>query len=596
MTFNLFVLPFLLGIIFLIASIIKSYLKWIRDLDEDDRNRLISGLKSKKLLIALKEIFFESILHRKMFRRNKLLGYMHMSFAFGWLLLIVMGNLESRIYSGLWINPPYYPIFLKFFIHDKRVLPFEIFTVPGFFRFMMDVLLLFVLSGLVLAIIKRGRSKWFGMKRTTSLPLTDKVAMACLWLIFPLRLMAESFTAGAYGFGGGFVTQHLGNVMAFLWPFSDMNGAYVFWWLYSLSLGIFFVTLPYSRYLHIPAEILLIFFRNFGIRPKKIFSSFSTVEVMSCPRCGVCIDVCQMSSAADVKDAQAVYFIRDIREEKVSGDIAMKCLVCGRCHEACPVGINIDSLHMIKRSEFFLNHSVNHSYIANGRTGRADILYFAGCMTHLTPTIIHAMKGIMMKAGLDFLHLDADKTVCCGRPFMLAGKNDQAAAMMEINKRSIEQSAAKLLVTSCPICYHAFTREYGLAIKVQHHSQFLLDLVKKGRIPLQSVFHKVAYHDPCDLGRGTGEYYAPRELLGKVADLVPVNQQNNNSMCCGGSLGMFSMPLQQRDMITQEALDNLLSSSPELLATACPLCKKTFSRLSPVKVKDISEIVYEALP
>ena len=58
MTFNLFVLPFLLGIIFLFASIIKRYMNWIRDLDQDDRNRLISGLKSNKLLVALKEIFF----------------------------------------------------------------------------------------------------------------------------------------------------------------------------------------------------------------------------------------------------------------------------------------------------------------------------------------------------------------------------------------------------------------------------------------------------------------------------------------------------------------------------------------------------------
>jgi Fe-S oxidoreductase len=596
MTFNFFVLPFLLGIIFLFASVIRRFIRWIKALDQGDKNKLLNGFRSTKLLNALKEIFFESLIHRKMFRKNKLLGYMHMSFAFGWLMLIVMGNLESRIYSGWWINPPYYPIFLKFFIHDKRVLPFEIFTVPGFFRFMMDLLLVFVLSGLVLAIIKRSRSKWFGVIRTTELQLADKVAMTCLWLIFPLRLIAESFTAGAYGYGGGFVTQYVGNALAFLWPFYDKYVAYLFWWLYSLSLGIFFVTLPYSRYMHIPAELMLIMFRNFGIQPKKEYSVFSEVEVMSCPRCGVCIDACQMSSATDVRDAQATYFIRTIRDEQVTANIAMKCLVCGRCQDICPVGINIDSLHLIKRNEFFRNHSVNHSYLKNGETGKADIIYFAGCMTHLTPSVMRAMTGIMKKAGLNYLHLDAEKTVCCGRPFMLAGKNEQAAIMMEMNKKTIENSAAKLLVTSCPICYRIFLEEYGLSIKVQHHSQFLLDLIKRGKIPLQAYFHKVAYHDPCDLGRGTGEYKAPRELLSKVADLVHVSQQNNNSMCCGGSLGMFSMPLEQRDAITKEALNNLMAYSPEYLATACPLCKKTFSKLSTVEVKDISELVYDSIP
>ena len=145
MTFNLFVLPFILGLIFLIFTLVKKNRNWIREMDAADRKKFYEGLRSPGLLLALREIFFESLLHRKMFRRNPLLGFMHMSFAFGWFLLILFGNMESRIYSGLWINPPYYPIFLKFFIHDKRVLPFEIFTVPGFFRFSMDLLLVFIL-------------------------------------------------------------------------------------------------------------------------------------------------------------------------------------------------------------------------------------------------------------------------------------------------------------------------------------------------------------------------------------------------------------------------------------------------------------------
>jgi Fe-S oxidoreductase len=303
-----------------------------------------------------------------------------------------------------------------------------------------------------------------------------------------------------------------------------------------------------------------------------------------------------MSSATEVRDAQAAYYIRSIRDDHIKGNIAMKCLVCGRCQEVCPVGISIDSLHLVKRREFFLDQTVDHSYLKNGVTAKADVIYFAGCMTHLTPSIIHAMKGIMERAGVNYLFIDSDKTVCCGRPMMLAGKNEQAAAMIAMNKKSIENSSAKLLVTSCPICYRMFREDYGLSIKVQHHSQFLLDLIKTGKIPLQAYFRKVAYHDPCDLGRGTLEYKAPRELLSKVADLLPVNHQNNDSMCCGGSLGMFTMPLDQRDAITKEALTNLLESAPEVLATACPLCKKTFAKFSSVEVKDISELVFSAMP
>ncbi|MGA2821940.1 MAG: (Fe-S)-binding protein [Bacteroidales bacterium] len=596
MTFNLFVLPFILGLIFLLFSLVKKNRVWIREMDSTDRKKLKDGWRSHRLFLALREIFFESLLHRKMFRRNPLLGYMHMSFAFGWFLLILFGNMESRIYSGLWINPPYYPIFMKFFIHDKHVLPFEIFTVPGFFRFSMDLILLFILSGLVMAIIKRSHSKWFGLKKNTQLQFTDNVAKTCLWLIFPLRLLAESFTAGAYGYGGGFVTQHLGNVLAFVWPLSDKAVAYSFWWMYSLSLGIFFVTLPYSRYMHIPTELILILYRNFGIYPKKGSEYFSKIEILSCPRCGVCIDVCQMSTAAGINDIQAVYFLQSIRNQQVMGQITMRCLVCGRCQEICPVGIHADFHRIVQREYFQQTQSQDYSYLMQETTRKAEVVYFAGCMSHLTPTIPVAMKKILDVAGVDYIFLDEDRSACCGRPLMLAGKSSQAQDLVDQNKRKILDSGANILVTSCPICFRVFREEYKLNIRILHHTQYLLELIKKGKVPLQAYFRKIAYHDPCDLGRGSGIFNEPRELLRKIADLVASGNEGKDSLCCGGSLGLLNAGTEEKNRITKEALANYLEGDPEILVTACPLCKKTFAKLSPVEVVDIAELVMEAIP
>jgi Fe-S oxidoreductase len=575
---------------------VKKNRNWIREMDASDRKKLKEGYRSPRLFMAIREIFFESLLHRKMFRRNPLLGFMHMSFAFGWFLLILFGNMESRVYSGFWINPPYYPIFLKFFIHDKRVLPFEIFTVPGFFRFSMDLILLFILSGLVLAIIKRSRSKWFGLEKTTQLQFTDKVAMTCLWLIFPLRLIAESFTAGAYGYGGGFVTQYFGNVLAFLWPLNDKAVAYAFWWMYSLSLGIFFVTLPYSRYMHIPTELILILYRNFGIKPKKGSEYFSEIEVLSCPRCGVCIDICQMNTAAGIHDIQAVYFLQSIRNQQVKESTAMRCLVCGRCQEVCPVEIHADYQRIVQR-EFFQKPLVqDYSYLEQETTSKAEVIYFAGCMSHLTPTIPKAIQKILDVAGVDYLFLDEERSVCCGRPMMLAGKSGQAKDLVEHNKIKIRNSGAHTLVTSCPICFRVFREEYQLEIRILHHTQYLLELVKTGKIPLQAYFRKVAYHDPCDLGRGSSVYNDPRELLRKVADPVKIENEGKDSLCCGGSLGLLNARTEEKNRITKDALANYLQGDPEILVTACPLCKKTLEKFSPVEVVDIAELVMEAIP
>jgi Fe-S oxidoreductase len=596
MTFNFFVLPFFFGLIYVIVSIIKRYMRSIQALQEEEKTLIRRGLRSRKLLLALKEVFFESLLHRKMFRKNFFLGYMHMSFAFGWLLLIVIGNMESRIYSGLWINPPYYPIFLKFFIHDKHVLPFEIFTVPGFFRFSMDLILFFILVGLSLAFIKRRRSKWFGMRKTTQHSLVDKVAMTTLWLIFPSRLLAESLTAGAYGYGGGFITQHLGNVLAFLWPLSDKFLAYGFWWIYSLALGIFFVTLPYTRYMHIPMEVLLIFFRNFGIGPRKEFSVFSEVEVLSCSRCGVCIDICQLNSAAQVNNIQSVYFVQSIRNQNVEEDILEKCLVCGRCENICPVGIRLDSLRITQRRNFTVNQRQNYQYLPPPRSKKNEVIYFAGCMSHLTPSITSAMTGIMKAAGVNFLFLDEERSICCGRPLTLAGKEDEAMQLMNANKALIQESGARVLVTSCPICLRVFKEKYQLDITILHHSQFLLDLIKKGKIPIQSYFKRVAYHDPCDLGRGLGILSEPRELIRKVSDPVILEHEKSDSLCCGGSLGLLNTSAFQRDQITKNTVGILVQDHPEILVTSCPLCKKTLAKFSHVRVADIAELVAEAIP
>ncbi|MCX6267650.1 MAG: (Fe-S)-binding protein [Bacteroidetes bacterium] len=596
--FNLFVLPFFLGLIYMMLAIGKSWYRWIKALPAIDKVRFMTGIRHPgQLLSALREVVMEGLLHRRMWKRSPLLGYMHMSFALGWFLLIVFGNIESRFYSGTHLNAPYYPIFLKFFIHDKLVIFFEVFSVPGFFRFLMDFLLLFVLSGLALALIKRQKSRWFGMKRTTEFQLTDFVSLVCLWLIFPMRLLAESFTAGYYGSGGGFLTQPIGDFLVWILPLPDDAMAYSLWWGYSLVLGIFFITLPYSRYMHIPTEVLLIFFRHFGIQPRKWYSSFSDVEVQACSRCGVCIDVCQMNDAG-IHDSQAVYFIRGVREKYVPEEISRKCLVCGRCQEVCPVGISADSLRLIKRRELVSGQASDFSFLPSGypAIGQVEVVYFAGCMSHLTPSIIRAMKGIMQHAGVSFYHLDEDRSVCCGRPLMIAGKDRQAHDLIECNKQMIRNSRAKILVTSCPICYRVFREEYNLPIRIQHHTQFILDLVKTGKIPLQEHFNKVTYHDPCDLGRGSRVYEAPRELISKIANLIPSGQEANNAMCCGGSLGIFEASQDQRNTMTAGALDILLKNKPDILATACPLCKKTLEKQSPVVVKDIAELVYEAIP
>jgi len=100
MTFDLFVIPFFGGLLFMIIVLFLKYSRWIAMMDATDRVKAGMAFFSASLPVTIREIFWESLLHRRMFKKNPLLGFMHMSFALGWLLLILMGNLESRIYSA----------------------------------------------------------------------------------------------------------------------------------------------------------------------------------------------------------------------------------------------------------------------------------------------------------------------------------------------------------------------------------------------------------------------------------------------------------------------------------------------------------------
>ncbi len=607
---DLFIWPFNLGLFFiLIYSVVRSVV-WFRKLSRPDKLRLQRGFFGRPFMQSLGEIVRESLLHRRIFKVNPLLGYMHMSLAFGWFLLIVFGTIEADIFGEKHLNPPAHAIFFRFYNPEHGGAGFA-----QVFNFWMDLLLAFILSGLLLAIIKRFIPNAVGMKKRTRHTLTDRIALASLWMIFPSRLLAESFTCGTHG-SGSFLTGNFGELLASFLPAAQI--APYFWWLYSLSLGTFFFLLPVTRYFHIPVELFLIFMRNSGIKTGDKPSSYTEVQLHACSSCGVCVSTCQMSFAAGINNIQSAYFLKGMRNGKDISDIAMNCLMCGRCEEVCPVGIELGPMRMIQRRQqrdedkvrkFMDGYSLNnsrrfvekettqsYSYLVESEPVKADVIFFAGCMTHLTPAIIKAMKKIMDSAGVSYYFMDETGGVCCGRPLMLAGRDKEARELINHNSSVIWKSGAKILVTSCPICYKVFNESYYLDAELMHHSEFINLLIEEGSLRLGYLHKKVVYHDPCELGRGSGIYAAPREVISYVADLQPVPQENTMSLCCGGSLANMTVTSEKRSLIAHDAAKNLTIGNPDELITACPLCKKTFSQATETRVKDIAELVAEALP
>ena len=610
MQFDPFVIPFNIGLYFILFYVVIRSVIWFRDLSRQDKLRLQRGFFGSAFAHSIKEIFLESLIHRKILKINFRLGYMHMSLAFGWFLLIFFGTIEADFFGARHLNAPYKAIFFRFFNPEHGRMGFE-----AVYGFMMDLILAFVLSGLLLAIAKRFYSKVVGMKKTTKLKITDKIALTSLWLIFPSRLLAESFTCGAAG-TGSFLTGSLGSWLASFLPAQQF--AYPLWWLYSLSLGTFFILLPVTRYMHIPTELFLIFMRNSGIRTGNKAGAFTEVQAFSCSSCGICIDACQLNFSAGINTIQSAYMLKAIRNDDNVDDIAFNCLMCGRCDQQCPVGIELSPIRMIQRrgvegENIFRNIykgyfrsrqsngveklpvTSNYDFLKQSEPEKVDVVFFAGCMTHLTPTIKNSMVKILDASGVKYSFIDEQGGVCCGRPLMLAGQDKEARELINFNSEMIWKSGAHTLVTSCPICYKVFKESYYLNLEILHHTQFIKMLIDEGSVRLNFLRKKVAYHAPCDLGRGSGVYDEPREVLRHVARLQITKFEAEVSLCCGGSLGNMKISSVKKHKIACDAAAELTKDNPDILATACPLCKKTFSSATETKVADISEIVAEAL-
>lgn len=584
---DFFYLPFLGGALYFFALVVIRFTRWIIGLSKIDKIRIWKGLFTKKTLISIKQAFLEGLLHQSIFKKNKVLGYMHMSLAFGWFLLIVVGHFETVNHFNSMSFPFETSIFFRYFITETPVG-----ATAQIYAFVMDLLLLFILSGVSLAYFKRIRSRIFGMKKTTKLKLGDRFALGALWLIFPLRFFAETFTAGVYK-NGSVISNSIGHLFSSILPVESLINP--MWLSYSIALCLFMVFLPMSRYMHIPTEILFIFIRNYGVKLKKRANSYSRIQVYSCSRCGICLDTCQLNDA-NIKTTQSVYVLKHIRNRSLTDEVMFNCLLCGKCQQVCPVGIEINDLRITQRIETTKQYNSSYDFLKDEKPRKAEVIYFAGCMTHLTPAIKKSMINIFDYAKVDYWFLDEEKAPCCGRPLMQAGQYDAAEKLIANNQKLIIDSGAKTLVVSCPICYKVFKEDYHFAnIEVKQHSEYILELLNENKLPVFKSDEKIIYHDPCELGRGSGIYEQPRELLSKYADLIPVKEEKEESLCCGGSLANIKIEMNERKQISDNAIDVYLNYNPEYLVTSCPLCKKSFAKSNKIKVVDIAEIVNGAI-
>jgi Fe-S oxidoreductase len=212
------------------------------------------------------------------------------------------------------------------------------------------------------------------------------------------------------------------------------------------------------------------------------------------------------------------------------------------------------------------------------------------------------------KVGVEFAVLGQEES-CNGDPAKRAGNEFIFQMMALTNIEIMNGYGVKKIVTACPHCFNILKNEYpglGGNYEVMHHTQFLRKLMEEGRLKIEGGSFsgkKITFHDPCYLGRGNGEYEAPRVLLEKLdSELVEMKRCKSNGLCCGaGGAQMFKEPEKGNVDINVERTEEALEEKPNIIATGCPFCMtmmtdgvKHFNKNEEVSVKDIAELLAEA--
>ncbi|MDH5695390.1 MAG: (Fe-S)-binding protein [Dehalococcoidia bacterium] len=324
----------------------------------------------------------------------------------------------------------------------------------------------------------------------------------------------------------------------------------------------------------------------------------------------------------------------------ITEDVIWACTTCRACQQVCPVSVeHVDKIIDLRRNlvmeqasipetaEGALRSIEDRGHPWRGTTlsrtdwaegldiktlaedSNVDILFWVGCTEALEDRSIkvsQAVAKLLKLGGVKFGFLGVEES-CCGEPARRLGNEYLFQIQAEKNIEILKGYNVKRIVTACPHCFNTIKNEYpqfGGEFEVIHHTQFIADLLKKGKLRIaKGVNAVVTYHDSCYLGRYNDIYQPPRQILNNMPDLTLVEMEKNQKMgfCCGGGGGRMWLEERIGKRISEVRIEQAMETKAQVVATACPFCLQMFDDAikakaieESVKVADIAELVAES--
>ena len=250
--------------------------------------------------------------------------------------------------------------------------------------------------------------------------------------------------------------------------------------------------------------------------------------------------------------------------------------------------------------------------------------YFPGCASaYRNKELADSTIKVLTKLGVEIILFPEEK--CCGAVLLRTGLVDEAIELLEHNLKVFREKGVKDIVFSCSCCFSTFKNDYPhilnqeIGVNFYHLTEYVLKVINKGgyKIKYDSTWNKVplkvTYHDSCHLGRYSGIYEEPRDVLKKIEGLLLIEMKYNREMseCCGAGGGVKALYGELSEKIggfefqetrhcmtkmRENGLKKAIKTQADILVTSCVFCRNNFYVAAmgsevPIKVRDFSQIL-----
>ncbi|HQA61444.1 MAG: (Fe-S)-binding protein [Methanothrix sp.] len=345
-----------------------------------------------------------------------------------------------------------------------------------------------------------------------------------------------------------------------------------------------------------------------------------TIEL--CVRCGTCRSVCPAFEVLgwESKNTRGRVMVAKALGEGLAPDASVldslnTCTTCGICAAKCPAGANppaiVQSARMGLVSQGVMTEAqagfrtrIAESGNTFGEGGdrlgwlsdpdreglkeSSDLVYFVGCLdSYRYPEVAKKTFDLLKRFGATLL----PEEVCCGSPLIRTGSD--AGKFVDRNLRQIKMIGAKTVITGCAGCYSTLKKDYPPEFEVVSVPEFLAEHLAE--LDLRRLDLTVTYHDPCHLGRGSGIFDPPREVIKAICRLEEMRSNRQDARCCGGGGGVRAGYPDLSLEIAKLRLQDV-PAGVDAIVSCCPLCIRNLSDASSeVEVIDLVDLVERAI-